>query len=144
MKNSYIIMNRKPSIVINAFLLNILILIMFVIWGINTFYYQPFIQIHSKLINLNSFYYMKVLVPVKEVNQITNQNQIIIDSKKYNYQIYKIDNNCQYKDGTNYQMVYLKVLNLDKLYLIDGYEVDGKILKEKSKIIDYLKNKEEE
>ena len=65
-------------------------------------------------------------------------------SKKYNYQIYKIDNNCQYKDGINYQMVYLKVLNLDKLYLIDGYEVDGKILKKKLKIIDYLKNKEEE
>ena len=38
------------------------------------------------------FYYMEVLVPVKEVNQITKQNKIIIDKKIYNYTIYKTDN----------------------------------------------------
>lgn len=139
MINSYIILNRKTSFFIKIFILNIFILIIFVIWGINTFYYQKYIQIHSHILYFDSYYYMKVLVPVKEVNQITKQNQIIIDSKKYNYKIYKLDNNITYINKINYQYIYLKILNLDESYMINGYEMDVKILKEKKKIIDYLK-----
>lgn len=139
MINSYIILNRKTSFIIKSFLINILILITFVIWGINTIYYQSFIKLHSKLLYFESNYYLEVLVPVKEVKQITKQNQININSVKYNYEIYKIDNNVEYKNNINYQYVYLKILNLDKEYLVNGYEMDIKILKEKKKIIDYLK-----
>lgn len=144
MINSYIILNRKTSFVIKLFLINILILIIFVIWGINTFSYQIFFQFHSKILYFDSFYYIEVLVPVKEVNQITKQDQLIINSKIYNYQIYKTGSNCEYKNGENYQKIYLEIFNLDENYLIDGYELDVKILKEKKKIINYLKNKEEE
>ena len=139
MINSYIILNRKTSFIIKSFLINILILITFVIWGINTIYYQSFIKLHSKLLYFESNYYLEVLVPVKEVKQITKQNQININSVKYNYEIYKIDNNVEYKNNINYQYVYLKILNLDKEYLVNGYEMDIKIPKEKKKIIDYLK-----
>lgn len=143
MINSYIILNRKTSFIIKLFLINILILIIFVIWGINTFYYQTFIQLHSKLLYFDSNYYMEVLVPVKEVKEITNKNKIIIDSKEYNYTIYKIDNNIEYINQENTQKLYLQILNLDETCLINGYEVDVKFLKEKKKIIDHLKNKEE-
>jgi hypothetical protein len=86
---------------------------------------------------------MEVLVPIKEVKEITNKNKIIIDSKEYNYKIYKIDNNIEYINKENTQKLYLQILNLDETYLINGYEVNIKFLKEKRKIIDYLKNKEE-
>lgn len=144
MINSYIILNRKTSLIIKSFIFNTLILIIIVIWGINTFYYQTFIQLHSKILYFDSYYFMEVLVPVKEVNQITEQNQIIIDSKQYNYKFYKIDPNAIYVDNINYQKVYLKILNLDDIYLINGYETNVKILKDKKKIIDYLKNEKEE
>lgn len=139
MINSYIILNQKTSFIIKFFIINISILIIFVIWGINTFYYQTFIQLHSKILYLNSYYYIEVLVPIKEVNQITKQNKIIIDSNQYNYKIYKLIPNIEYKNNENYQKVYLKVFNLDKIYQINGYELDIKILKEKKKIIDYFK-----
>lgn len=139
MINSYIILNRKTSFIIKTFIVNILILITFVIWGINTIYYQTFIHSHSKLLYFETNYYLEVLIPVKEVKQITKQNQIIINSVKYNYEIYKIDDNVKYKNNTNYQYIYLKILNLDEQYLINGYEMDVKIPKEKKKIIDYLK-----
>ena len=113
MINSYIILNRKTSFIIKSFLVNILILIIFVIWGINTIYYQNYINLHSKLLYFETNYYLEVLVPVKEVKQITKQNQIIINSVKYNYEVYKIDNNVEYKDNTNYQYIYLKILNLN-------------------------------
>lgn len=139
MNNSYIIMNRKTSIIIKIFLINTLILSSFVIWGLYTLTYQSFVQIHSKILYFDSFYYMEVLVPVKEVIQITKQNQILIDDKIYNYNIHYIDSNSIYLNNENYQKIYLKVLNLDKSYLINGYEMDIKILTEKKKIIDYIK-----
>ena len=144
MINSYIILKRKTSIIIKFFIINIILLIGFIIWGINTFYYQTFNQLHSKILYINTFYYMEVLVPVKEVKQIMNHHQLIINSKKYNYEIYKIDTNAIYINKKNYQKVYLEILNLDKTYQINSYELDIKILKEKKKIINHLKDIKEE
>ena len=79
MINSYIILNRKTSLITNIFIINILILFIFIIWCINNFYYKTFIQFHSKIIFFNSFYYMEVLVPVNEINQIKNKLCIIED-----------------------------------------------------------------
>ena len=67
------------------------------------------------------------------------QNKIAIDNKTFNYLIYKVDNNITYINDENYQYVYLNVINLDDSYLINGYETDVKILKERKKIIDYLR-----
>ena len=140
MINHYLILNRKPSFIIKTFILVISFIIIAVIWGVNTFYYQNFIILHSRIKYFdNSYYFIEVLVPIKEVKQITNQNQIAINNKTYNYLIYKIDNNITYIDDENYQYVYLKVINLDDSYLINGYETDVKILKERKKIIDYLR-----
>ena len=73
MNNKFIILNRKTSLIIKIFLLNTLILTILVIWGINTLSYQNYIQLHSKLLSLNSKYYLEVLIPIKEVNQITDK-----------------------------------------------------------------------
>ena len=139
MNNNYTILNRKISLVMRVFILNIIILIIFVIWGINNLYYQNFIQFHSKILYFDSFYYMEVLVPVKEVNTITKQSQIIIDSNKYNYEIYKVVPDVEYINNINYQKVYLKIFNLDEFFLVNGYELDVKVLKEKKKIIEMFK-----
>ena len=130
MIDSYIILNRKTNFIIKTFIFNILIIGLFVIWGINTFYYQTSFLLHSKILNFNSFYYLKVLIPVKEVNKITNQNKIVIDGDVYNYQIYKIDSDIVYENQINYQKVYLEIINLKKEYLKNGYQVDVKILGE--------------
>ena len=140
MINHYLILNRKPSFIIKTFILVISFIIIAVIWGVNTFYYQNFIILHSRIKYFdNSYYFIEVLVPIKEVKQITKQNQIAINNKTYNYLIYKIDNNVTYINDENYQYVYLNVINLDDAYLINGYEIDVKILKERKKIIDYLR-----
>lgn len=144
MINSYIILNRKTSFIIKLFIINVMILIIFVIWGINTFSYQTFIQTHSKILYFDSHFFLEVLIPSKEVNQVANNSQIIIDSKRYNYTVYKTDFNAEYKNNINYQKVYLKILNLDEMYKLNGYEMDVRILKKKKKIINYLKNEKEE
>lgn len=139
MINIYTILNRNTSPLIKAFIFNIFIIIIFVIWGISTLPYQNFIKLHSKILYYDSLFYLEVLVPIKEVNQITKYHQIIIDNEKYTYKIYKIDSNMIYNNNKNYQKVYLEIVNLKSEYLINGYELEAKILTEKKKIIDYFK-----
>jgi hypothetical protein len=139
MIDSYIILHRKTSIVIKVFIFNIFLIGMFVIWGINTIEYQSYFQIHSKILKFNSYYYLEVLIPVKEVYKITNQNKITIDEKEYFYHTYEIDSNVIYENNQNYQKIYLEIISLEPEYLKNGYQVDVKIPKEKKKIINYLK-----
>ena len=40
--------------------------------------------------------------------------------------------------------IYLEIFNLDKEYLINGYQLDLKILLENKKIIEYLKNERDD
>lgn len=139
MIDSYIIMNRKTSILVKTFLFNILFLVAFVIYGINTCYYQNYLKFHSKILNFNTLYYLEVLVPVKEVFEVTKQNQILIDGKKYNYQVYKIDSDVVYKNYNNYQKVYLEIDSLETMYHKNGYQLDVRIMVDNKKIIEYLK-----
>lgn len=139
MIESYIILNRKTKKIIKFFIVNGLVFLLLVMIGINTIYYKSFYQFHSKIFYFNSLYYVSVLVPTKEVINITSQNQMIIDSKIYFYQVYKIDLNVIYENGNNCQKVYLEIKELDLDYQKNGYEIDFKILKSNKKIIDYLK-----
>lgn len=139
MINSYIILNRKPKTVIILFVHIILFLLILAIWGINTLYYQSFFHIHSKILYQNSYYYLEVLIPAKEVETIATNQILIIESKSYNYHVYKTEPNIIYQNNQNYQKMYLVVTNLEKKYQVNGYQIDVKIKKEKKKIIEYLK-----
>ena len=139
MIDRYIILNRTPKIIIKLFIINIFLITGIVIWGINTLMYQKFLQIHSEILNVNSYYLFKVLIPVKEVKTITNNNKLWIEKKEYQYKVKTIDNKVIYQKNQNYIPIYLEVKDVEKEYLIDGYQLDIKIEKEKKKIIDYLK-----
>lgn len=140
MIDSYIIINRKPSLIIKLFIYNILFLTLLVIWCINTFYYHSFFQVHSQILRINSLYCLEVLIPVEGVNIITSKSKIEIASKIYNYQVYKIDPNAFYDGNKNYQKLYLKIDDLEDFYKINGYQMEVKIEKTSKKIIDYFKN----
>lgn len=138
MIDSYIILNRKVKPIMIIFILNICIITCLLIWGINTLEYQNFFHIHSKIIKLNSYYFLEVLIPVKEVNQIINESNLFIGDVDYNYSVYKVDDNIIYKDNINYQKAYLNVNKLDDKYLINNYRIEIKIPTKKQKLIKYL------
>ena len=144
MNSSYLILNRSPSLIIRAFIFNTIIFAGLIIWGINTLYYQKFIKLHSEIICCDSLFYSVVLVPAKEVKQIINNNNLKIEGKTYLYRVYKIDNNIIYINNENYIKIYLEIFNLDKEYLINGYQLDLKIFLENKKIIEYLKNERDD
>ena len=143
MIDKYIILNRKPKMIINLFFINIFLLTGFVIWGINTFTYTNYFLFHSQFLSQNSYYFLEVLVPVKEVKQIMNQNTLWINETNYSYRFLKKDDKVVYQDGGNYINVYLEIFDIDNEYLIDGYHLEVKFCLRSDKIINLLKNKEE-
>ena len=144
MIEKYIILNRTPNIIIKLFIYNIIFLTGLIIYGINTLTYQSYYQIHSQISNLNSYYFLEVLVPAKEVNKINNQNKLWINTKEYNYRVFKTDEKITYRNNKNYIKLYLEIDNLDKNFQKKGYHLKIKIKKEKQKIINLLKDKKEE
>lgn len=139
MINTYLILNRKAHFIIFIFILNIIFLFSLVTYGINTYYYQSYYNYNSIIHSKNSLFYLEVFIPESEVNEITSKNIIIINKDKYYYTVKKTNHSITYKDNTNYQKIYLEVINLDKRYLKNNYHIAIKIPKEKKKIIEYIK-----
>lgn len=127
MIDKYIILNRKPKVILILFALNISFLTGLVIIWINTVHFQSYIKIHSQISIINSRYNLKVLIPAKEVKKIINQNTIWIETKKYNYKVSRISDKITYKNKTNYITLYLDIDRLEKKYLINGYHLETKI-----------------
>ena len=143
MIDKYIILNRKPRLVIVLFLIQLFLLTGFVTWGINTFSYQNYSLFHSRILSQNSYYFLEVLVPVKEVNRVMNQNVLWINDNRYNYRFVRRDDSVIYQDDINYVKVYLEIVDLKDEFLIDGYHLDIKLCLSSDKIVNLLKNKEE-
>lgn len=139
MLDTYLILNRKQNYLIKIFLINVIILLLITIYGINTLYYEFYIQLHSEILSNDSSFYLKVFVPEKEVLTVTEGKIIEISSKKYTYTIDQIEDNILYKDNENYQIFHLKIDNLDPIYKKNGYHIKVKIKKDRRKFIDYLK-----
>ena len=139
MLETYILLNRKCRPLVKIFLFNVLILLFFIIYGINTYYYQTSIQLHSKILLKDSLFYLEVLIPEKEVSTIIENKKLKISNQEYYYKVIKIEDNITYKDNINYQKGYLEIKNLERKYQKKGYHLIVQFLKEKKKIIDYLK-----
>jgi hypothetical protein len=144
MIEEYCIMHRSSKFIIRMFLSVIIFLTGLAIWGINTFYYQSFSLFHSQILFNNSSYFLEVLIPVKEVNQIGKQNQLWIGKNQYTYKVIGQSNHVIYKNGVNYLKVDLMVDQLDKEIQFDGYRAIIKIPKKNQKIIKYFMNKKED
>lgn len=138
MIDGYIILNRRTKLIMNLFIFNIGIIVAFVIWGINTFYYQSYFYIHSKILNFNSYYLLEVLIPEKEVNQIIKEDKLLIGDSVYSYAVSDVGNDIIYQNNTNYFQVYLEVFELDDIYKINNYRLEIRIPKEKKRIINYF------
>lgn len=139
MLETYILLNRKCRPLVKIFLFNALVLLLFIIYGINTYYYQTSIQLHSKILLKDSLFYLEVLIPEKEVSTIIENKKLKISNQEYYYKVIKIEDNITYKDNINYQKGYLEIENLERKYQKNGYHLIVQFLKEKKKIIDYLK-----
>lgn len=133
MLDSYIILNSKNTSIIKfysySFILFTLILSYFILNLTHITYFQK----TSNIILKNNNYYLKIIIPIKKLNLLTENNYLIINNTKYNYQVKNIS---LYKN--NKISLYLQINNLDNSYKINNNSINIKI-KEEKKILEYIK-----
>ena len=133
MLDSYIILNSKNTSIIKfysySFILFTLILSYFILNLTHITYFQK----TSNIILKNNNYYLKIIIPIKKLNLLTENNYLMINNTKYNYQVKNIS---LYKN--NKIFLYLQINNLDNSYKINNNSINIKI-KEEKKILEYIK-----
>ena len=133
MLDSYIILNSKNTSIIKfysySFILFTLILSYFILNLTHITYFQK----TSNIILKNNNYYLKIIIPIKKLNLLTENNYLMINNTKYNYQVKNIS---LYKN--NKISLYLQINNLDNSYKINNNSINIKI-KEEKKILEYIK-----
>ena len=135
MLDSYIILNRKHTYIIKIYYYILIIFTLILTYFIFTTIHITYFKNTSIITLNNNKYYLKLIIPLKKINLITENNFLIIKDKKYNYQIKKIKPHKK-----NKLLIYLEIKNLDNSYKINNYRIDVKI-KEENKLLNYLKSK---
>lgn len=139
MIDTYILLNRKTKLISKLFIYNILILIILMIYILSKFEYTSYFYSNSQITFMDNYFLLKINTSLEDIQTISKSNSIIINNKEYMYQIYKIENDVMYENNNQYQVIYLKILNLEEYYWIENYSLNIKIEKERKVLIDYLK-----
>ena len=139
MIDTYILLNRKTKLISKLFIYNILILIILMIYTLSKFEYTSYFYSNSQITFMDNYFLLKINTSLEDIQTISKSNSIIINNKEYMYQIYKIENDVMYENNNQYQVIYLKILNLEEYYWIENYSLNIKIEKERKVLIDYLK-----
>ena len=113
----------------------ILIICIFIFIYVTTLYnFQTYYITKGKIIDNQ----LELIVSLDDIKYITNQSNLMINNKIYNYKIINISNELYIDESyNNYKYLYLEVKNLNN---INNYVYELKIKKENKKIIEYLKD----
>ena len=128
-----IILKRKKYPIIYNIGIILTIILLAIIYIIFTYKYQTYYKSKAKMIDNK----LELLINIEDLKYINNNDIIIIDDKKYNYNLDSIDGQLYVDENyKNYKYVYLKVTNLNN---INNYVYEIKIPKENKILAKYLK-----
>lgn len=128
--NSEIILRRK-SFKIKCYIISMIILLTGLLVFISCFKYNPYINLKAIVIKENNSYYLKTLVTQEQFNDI-NQNNLIINDKKYKYKIKHISD--EYISDERYNKYYEILLEteIEENLVINNNIIDINIEKPKT------------
>ena len=133
MFDSYIILNRKPHIIIVIFIYIFIIFLLYLFYFLNTYTFTLYYSNTSFIKYVDGDYYLMIDAELKDSDLILKGEEIYLNDKLYKYQIYRID------EGINdTQVIYLKIFNIEEDYKIDNFAIKIKIFDRKVKLINYL------
>ena len=129
-----LIINKNKYSKIYNFNFILLIIILIIIYIIFTYKYQTYYLTKGRMINNE----LEVLIDIKDLKYIKNNNQIIIDNHVYIYNLSRISKELYIGENyDNYCYTYLKINNLTN---IDNYIYEIKFPKENKVLVKYLKD----
>lgn len=136
-----IILENKVEAYIYVYVMMVIILILSLIIFFMLFHYKTYYDLKGTVINEDNIYLVEVYIPINKINYLVNNNELLINKKKYTYKITNISEEFLSDKISTYQIVRI-TLELPKEYQINNLTLKLKMLKEDKKIIDYLLRKE--
>ena len=131
--DSEIILTRKIKYIVYVYVMIIIIMLLSLIIAFMLLDYKTYYKLRGLVTKDDSFYYIKLYIPLDNIKFITNNNIIIIDNKKYYYQIREIDSEYFTDNITTYQIVTIN-LDMPNKYKYNNLTLDLKLIKENKKI----------
>lgn len=124
--------DKYPKIY-NIGIIGIIIIGIFIILA-SIYDYRTYLITNARVVNNQ----LELLIKCDDVKYVVDNNYLMIEHEKYEYKIIRIDNEVVTgMDNNIYQYVYLDISNTLN---INNYLYQIRILKEKKKLIKYLKN----
>ena len=121
---------RYPSIYKFGWLM-VIIIILF-LYVINTYKYQSY-YITKGIVKDN---FIELLVPINDLKYVTDNKQIILDGKKYSYNVNEISKDIYVDDKyNNYKYIYIDISGLSS---VNNYVYQVKLEKENKSLANYL------
>lgn len=102
--------------------------------------YNSYIETSGIIVKEDNKFLLKINVVPDQLQDILKNNILIINNRKYKYDIEKINENLYVTDSLiNYQILYLKI-NIDKCYQKENAIIKLKLKIKEDKIISYFTN----
>lgn len=129
-----LIIGRNKYSKVYSFSLVLFVILLIILYVILTYHYQTYYLLKGRIVSDE----IELMIPINDIKNIWENDQLIIDNKTYYYKVTRIseslyiDNNYE-----NYCYIYLKV---DAIKNIDNFVYDIKIPKENKVLVKYLKD----
>lgn len=135
--DTLIILKSSNNILIKRFILLVTILLLLIAYILFSFNYQSYYETIGIIAKVEDNYYLVVYNDINKNKYLTNNNYLIINEKKYSYDIEKIETDIQVQNQINYQLIYLNI-NLEEKYQLENLILYLKIPQDDKPIIKYL------
>lgn len=134
---SGIIMGRKIEPLIYAYIMIIIVVALSLIMLMTIFRYKIYYKIKGMVQLENDKYYIRIYVPLEDINYLVSNNTVVIDKIEYNYEIISINENFFTDNINTYQIINIMV-NIPTKYKFNNLSLNLQFLKENKRIIDYI------
>lgn len=134
--DSEIILAKKVEPLIYVYIMIIIIISLSLIIFMILFHYKTYYKVKG-IVEKDTDYYIRVYMPLDDIDYVISNNEVIINKVKYKFQIVMIDSEYISDNTNTYQAILIKV-DLPLKYKFNNLSLNLQFLKEDKRVIDYL------
>lgn len=132
-----IIMQRKIGPIVYVYVMIIVILFLSLIIFFILFSYKTYYRTKGTIVKEEDSYYIRIYVPLEDIEYITKNDVVYINKEKYMYNIISIDNEYFTDNVTTYQVINIEIDMVSK-YKFNNLNLSLSFIKEDKRVIDYF------
>ena len=132
-----IIMQRKIGPIVYVYVMIIVILFLSLIIFFILFSYKTYYRTKGTIVKEEDSYYIRLYVPLEDIEYITKNDVVYINKEKYKYNIISIDNEYFTDNVTTYQVINIEIDMVSK-YKFNNLNLSLSFIKEDKRVIDYF------